>query len=319
MRVYKAFNLCIACEFPLPELIEAEGVSDVIVQFGKIDDATASRHNGGQNFVGEIPEVGEFFIHNGREIIINPLPGVEEALLRTVLLGPVLCVLLRQRGLLVLHASCIDINHKGVAFMGGSGWGKSTLATAFHTQGYDVLTDDVMPIQIKTGQPVVFPSYPQFKLSPEAATSLGHDTKSLLPVSQNSFKVAYKLSCGFQQSPLPLHHIYVLDKGSEHKITRIKPQEAFVELVRHTRAISSISEQKFMANHLHFCSELIKNVRFSRFTRKPSLGDLPKLVKLVEDDLAELTEQDEYSALKAQQTGSHWLYKQTRHTQASLL
>jgi hypothetical protein len=315
MKSYKAYNLCIASELQLPELMETEGKPDVIVRFGKVDNATAMRHDGGQNFLGEVPEVGEFFIHQGREILMNPVPGVEEALLRTVLLGPVLCVLLRQRGLLVLHASCIDINHKGVAFMGGSGWGKSTLATAFHTKGYDVLTDDVLPIEIKTGQPVVFPSYPQFKVCPEAATSLGHDTKSLLPVSQNSFKVAYKLSRGFQQTPLPLHHIYVLDKGSEHKITRIKPQEAFVELVRHTRAISSISEQEFMADHLHFCSELIKNVRFSRFTRKPSLGDLPELVKLVEDDIGQLIEQDDCSLLKAPQTGMG-LYKQSRHTQA---
>jgi hypothetical protein len=297
MKFYKAYNLCIASELLLPELIPTEGEPDVIVRFCKVDNATAMQHDSGQNFVGEIPEVGEFFIHDGREILMNPLPGVDEALLRTVLLGPVLCVLLRQRGLLVLHASCIDINHKGVAFMGGSGWGKSTLATAFHTKGYNVLTDDVLPIQIKTGQPIVFPSYPQFKLCPEAATSLGQDTKSLLPVSQNSFKVAYKLSRGFQQTPLPLHHIYVLDKGSEHKITRIKPQEAFIELVRHTRAISSISEQEFMAEHLHFCSELIKNVRFSRFTRKPSLGDLPELVKLIEDDLAQSYQNDSTNAL----------------------
>ncbi|MGH8000395.1 MAG: hypothetical protein ACREPR_13430 [Brasilonema sp.] len=286
MKSYKAYNLCITSELRLPELIETKGEADAIVRFGKVDHATAMQHDSGQNFVGEIPEVAEFFIHQGQEIVINPVPGVDEALLRTVLLGPVLCVLLRQRGLLVLHASCIDINNKGVAFMGASGWGKSTLATAFHNHGYNVLTDDVLPIQIKTGQPVVFPSYPQFKLWPEAATSLGQDTKSLLPVSQNSFKVAYKLSRGFQQTPLQLHHIYVLDKGSEHKITKIQPQEAFVELVRHTRAISSITEQEFIADHLHLCSELIKNVSFCRFMRKPSLGDLPTLLKLIEDDLA---------------------------------
>lgn len=144
MKSYKAYNLCIASELQLPELIETKGEPDVIVRFGKVDNATAMRHDGGQNLLGEVPEIGEFFIHDGREILMNPLPGVDEALLRTVLLGPVLCVLLRQRGLLVLHASCININHKGVAFMGGSGWGKSTLATAFHTKGYDVLTDDVM-------------------------------------------------------------------------------------------------------------------------------------------------------------------------------
>jgi hypothetical protein len=316
MKFYKAYNLCIASELQLPELIEFEGEPDVIVQFGKVDNAIPMQQEGGKNFVGEIPEIGEFLIHDGREIVMNPLPGVDEAVLRTVLLGPVLCVLLRQRGLLVLHASCIDINHKGVAFMGGSGWGKSTLATAFHTQGYAVLTDDVMPIQIGSGQPLVFPAYPQFKIWPEAATSLGQDTESLSPIFQNATKLAYKISRGFQQTPLHLQRIYVLDKGTEHKITSLQPQEAFVELVRHTRAISSVTEAEFMAFHLHFCTELVKKVGFCRFTRKPSLADLPELVRLVEDDLAELDQQDDCAALKAPQTGSLGLYKQSLPTQA---
>lgn len=292
MKFYKAYNLCIASELQLPELIETEGEPDVIVRFGKVENSTAMQQERGKNVVGEIPEVGEFFIHNGQEIVMNPLPGVDEALLRTVLLGPALCVLLRQRGLLVLHASCIEINHKGVAFMGGSGWGKSTLATAFHTQGYAVLTDDVMPIQMTPGQPLVFPAYPQFKICPEAAVSLGHDTKSLLPISQNASKLAYKISRGFQENPLPLQRIYVLAKGSNHEITRLQPQEAFVDLVRHTRAISLITDPEFMASHLRLCTELIKNISFCRFTRKPSLTDLPELVRLVENDLAQINCQD---------------------------
>ncbi|MGB3758766.1 MAG: hypothetical protein WBA07_20675, partial [Rivularia sp. (in: cyanobacteria)] len=170
-----------------------------------------------------------------------------------------------------------------------SGWGKSTLATAFHTKGYDVLTDDVLPIKVEKNQTVVFPSYPQFKLCPDAATSLGHDTNNLLPVSTNSFKVAYKLNKGFQQHPIQLQQIYILDKGKEHKISSLQPQETFVELVRHSRAMKSVTEQQFFAEHLHLCSELIKNVRFCRFTRKPSLADLPKLMELVEEDLACLT------------------------------
>ena len=239
--------------------------------------------------MGGFPEIGDFLIRDGKEIIIEPVAGVDDSLLRTVVLGAVLCVLLRQRGLLVLHASCININHKGVAFMGSSGWGKSTLATAFHTKGYDVLTDDVLPIKVEKNQAVVFPSYPQFKLCPDAATSLGQDTQNLLPVSKNSFKVAYKLDKGFQQNPIPLQQIYILDKGKEHKITSLQPQETFVELVRHSRAMKSVTEQQFFAEHLHLCSQLIKNVRFCRFTRKPSLADLPKLIELVEEDLACLT------------------------------
>ncbi|KAB8320251.1 hypothetical protein SD81_001080 [Tolypothrix campylonemoides VB511288] len=292
MKLYQAYNICIASELLLPELMESEGKPDVIVQFGKINDTSETQHDGGNTFQGEVAEVGKFFIQRGREVVIDPVLGVEEALLRTILLGPILSILLRQRGLLVLHASCVDINNKAVAFMGGSGWGKSTLAAAFHTKGYDILTDDVMPIEFVSDSPIVIPAYPQFKLFPEAVTSLGQDTEGLSPVFQNSPKLSYKFERGFQQTPLPLKRIYVLDKGNAHNITNLQPQEAFVELVRHTRAISLVTNPEFVTSHMGLCSELIKNVSFYRFTRKPSLTDLPELVKLIEDDLAQIKTKD---------------------------
>lgn len=285
MKSYQVFSLYITSELDFPELLEVECKADVNIKFGKVNETAIEKENS-KTAIGELPEIGKFLIRDGKEIIIEPVKGMDDSLLRTVILGPVLCVLLRQRNLLVLHASCININNKGVAFMGGSGWGKSTLATAFHTKGYDVLTDDVLPIKIEQSQAVVFPSYPQFKLCRDAATSLGQNTQELLPVSKNSFKVAYKLDKGFQQLPIPLQQIYVLDKGKEHRITSLQAQETFVELVRHTRAMKSVTEEEFFAQHLHLCSELIKNVRFCRFTRKPSLTDLPLLINLIEEDLA---------------------------------
>lgn len=292
MKTYQAYNLCIASELLLPELIESEGKPDVVVRFGKLDNDNHRQHDGGSKFQGAVEGVGEFFIDRGREVIIDLMPGVEEALLRTILLGPILSILLRQRGLLVLHASCVDINNKAVAFMGGSGWGKSTLAAAFHTKGYDILTDDVMPIEFVCDRPIVIPAYPQFKLFPEAVASLGQDTEGLSPVFQNSPKLSYKFERGFQQTPLALKRIYVLDKGTAHNITNLQPQEAFVELVRHTRAISLVTNSEFVTSHMRLCSELIKNVSFCRFTRKPSLTDLPELVKLIEDDLAQINTKD---------------------------
>ncbi|WP_414565660.1 MULTISPECIES: hypothetical protein [unclassified Anabaena] len=286
MKVYKAFNLYIASEILLPELIESAGNPDVIVRLGKLDNTTGKEFDLGNNFQGTVAEVGGFLIYQGQEIVIDPIPGVDESLLRTILLGPILCVLLRQRGLLVLHASAVRINNQAVAFMGGSGSGKSTLATAFHTKGYDVLTDDVMPIQVGTGKPLVFPAYPQFKLWPEAATSLGEDINNLSPIFPNGPKLSYKVSQGFQQTPLPLQKIYVLGKGERHEITQIPTQQAFVELVRHTRAITLITDPEFQASHLRLCTDLVKNVGFCHFIRKPSLADLPELVKLVEEDLA---------------------------------
>ena len=46
------------------------------------------------------------------------------------LLGPVMGVLLRHRGVICLHASAVAINGRAVAFVGPPGAGKSTMAAA---------------------------------------------------------------------------------------------------------------------------------------------------------------------------------------------
>lgn len=289
MKIYQGYNLYIASDLEIPELTEADEKPDVIIKFGQVDNKTIEQSNNSDYLIGEMPHVGKFCLKKGCEIIVEPLPEVDEGILRTVLLGPILCILLRQRGLLVLHASAVNIKGKAIAFIGGSGWGKSTLATAFHTEGYNVLCDDVMPVQISTKQPLVFPAYPQFKVWKDAATSLGHNIENLSPIFKDAPKLSYRFSHGFQQTPLPLHQIYVLDKGDEHEIIPINAQEAFVNLVRHSRTIDLPLHQDFVMNHLKLSTELIKQVSFRRFIRKPALEDLPELVQMIVNDVVKIT------------------------------
>ena len=155
MYVYKAYNLCIHSEIPLPELIPSQGNPDVIVRFGEVDNIPEKILAQDNCLSGNLPDICKILFRAGEEIIIQPEPGIDEHKLRMSLPGSAMAVLLQQRGLLVLHASSVAINNQAVAFMGHSGWGKSTLATAFHTQGYDVLTDDVLPIKIEENQAIV--------------------------------------------------------------------------------------------------------------------------------------------------------------------
>ena len=289
MYFYTAYNLGIQSELFLPELIPTKREIDVVLRLNNYNNfLQGKKNNGGNYFRGSVEGLASFLVRDGREIIISPEPGIDEGILRPLILGPIMSIVLRQRGLLVLHASAVNINNRAVAFMGHSGWGKSTLVTAFHTKGYEVLTDDVLPIEINVNGSLVFPSYPQFKLLPDAATSLGQDTESLSPIFKDAPKLAYQVTSGFAQNPLPLQRIYVLAKGTQHQITNLQPQQGFVELVRHSRAMSLINAAEFIAAHMRLCSELIKNVRFCRFTRKPSLADLPQLINLVKHDLEKI-------------------------------
>ena len=68
--------------------------------------------------------------------------SVEEA--ATYLLGPVLGLLLRFRGITCLHASAVAIDGSVIAFVGAEGAGKSTTAAAFARAGFAAVSDDVV-------------------------------------------------------------------------------------------------------------------------------------------------------------------------------
>ena len=286
MYVYKAYNLCIHSEIPLPELIPSQGNPDVIVRFGEVDNIPEKILAQDNCLSGNLPDICKILFRAGEEIIIQPEPGIDEHKLRMSLPGSAMAVLLQQRGLLVLHASSVAINNQAVAFMGHSGWGKSTLAKSFHAQGNNILTDDVMAVKSDGNSQLVLPAFPQVKMLPDTAESFGYSEGSLPALYENARKVAYKFKEGFQTEPLPLKRIYVLGKGTDHEIIKLSPQEAFAELVRHTRATSILSHDNFAVSHLHHCANLIKNVSICRFIRKPSLEDLPLLVELIKEDLA---------------------------------
>jgi hypothetical protein len=285
MYVYRAYELGIHSEIQLPELIAQEVPADVIVRWGKLANDRTCKSNGGDYFLGEVPELGTFLVKAGREIVIDPLSGVDEAVLRTLILGPILCILLRQRGLLVLHASGFASNEGAVAFIGESGWGKSTLVEAFHACGYGVLTDDVMAIDIASDRPHVLPGYPQVKLWDSAAKAIGHVPESLPLLHSQTQKRIHRLTHSFHDISMPLQRIYVLDRGDRHAIMPLEAQAGFLELVRHSRAVSLLTSPEFQQTHFQQCVALAKSVPICRLQRQFSLAALPTLVKLIEADL----------------------------------
>ena len=133
-------------------------------------------------------QVGAFLVRGGKEIIVDAISGVEESLIRLPLLGMVLAAVLQQRGLLVLHASAVAFNGDAVAFLGGSGWGKSTLAATLYARGHPLVADDLVAVDVGGREnPIVLPGFPQLKLLPEAAAASLGDDAELLPRLASGF------------------------------------------------------------------------------------------------------------------------------------
>lgn len=259
---------------------------DVTVQFRKIEQFEQDKPRDNLFFIGETPGVGTFLVSDGAEIVIDSPPGIDESLLGALFLGPLMAVLLRQRGLAVLHGSSVATDRGVIAFVGDSGAGKSTLARSFYNRGYGVLTDDVMAIDLAGNAARVIPGYPAVKLFPETASFLACDENVNKPVPTHTAKHYHPVVSRFPQNPLELRHIYVLVNAESDSIEALPPREAFVELVHNSRAVTLLRDSQSRAMHLSQCTRLAAAVPMFRLRRHRALSFLPELVRLIEDHLA---------------------------------
>lgn len=231
--------------------------------------------------------VGTFLIRHGREIVVAPEPGVEDALIRLFFLGPVLAILLQQRGVLVLHASVVSVDGFVVGFMGEKGWGKSTTAAALNARGHALVADDILAITLGSdGIAMVQPGPPHFKLWPEAAAaSFGDNPESLSRLHSQIEKRERLANTCFIEQPLPLRHLYLLERGNQLESISMPPAAALLALVRHSYLSGIMKSIDGLNANFRQCAQLAERIPVSALKRPIDLGSLGNIARLVEQDV----------------------------------
>ena len=288
---YCAYGLGIKSCIPFLELQEEEVIEQSVeIKFGKVNGLTGEATLKSNNFSANRDEIlffledaGSFFIQKGMNIIIDPISGVKENVLRNYILGASLAMLLYQRDYLILHASTVMIGNNCVSFLGSSGWGKSTLAATLCAKGHRLISDDVCAINLNKDLPKVYPAAPQIKLCLDAANFIKNDLNGF-EILENVFdKIPYLVKNKFSKEPIPLKHIYVLTDDDKEEIYPLALQETLVELIRHTYRIQMITSLD-PSSHFLKCVNLAKAVPVSLLKRRRDLELLPKLVDMLERD-----------------------------------
>ncbi|MCP1092525.1 aldolase [Bacillaceae bacterium OS4b] len=185
----------------------------------------------------QVPGAATFKIQEGNEIIVSPISDASEDKIRLYILGTCMGILLLQKKVLPLHGSAIEINGKAYAFIGESGAGKSTLAAAFLKEGFQLLSDDVIPVSLsKDNEPFITPSYPQQKLWQESLQAFGIEKKGYQPLFERETKFAVPVTSSFSKEPLPLSTVFELVKTEHGEVTlqKINQLERFRTLFCHT-------------------------------------------------------------------------------------
>ncbi|OLE21913.1 MAG: hypothetical protein AUI36_34175 [Cyanobacteria bacterium 13_1_40CM_2_61_4] len=222
-------------------------------------------------------------IRGGQAVVIHTTPGLEESMLRLLLLGPAFALLLQQRGNLVLHAAAVAVRGAAVGLLGASGSGKSTLAAALHDRGHRLFADDYIALHQRASGSVVHPGFPQLKLWPDSAAALGHNPDRLPRLHPNAEKRTRRVTRRFARRPAPVGQLYVLTEGDCLQIERLSPRDALIELVRHTYA-ARLLQQLDASQHFLQCAAVARAVPVARLTYPRRLELLTEVAHLVETD-----------------------------------
>jgi hypothetical protein len=295
---YSAYGLKIESVFALPELgaarAEGEDSPDVMIRIGPLPaiDELSWTQSGPFSWVAEdaywleVRGVLRLLVRNGTEMVIEPAPGVDDDSLRTFVLGSGFGALLFQRGYLVLHGNAIRVGDQCLICIGPSGAGKSTVSAMFLQRGYQVLADDVVPVDI---QGRALPGFPRIKLWQDAAEHLALETKGLRRVRPMVEKFNLLVAQPYDGPPLPVRWIYILDTERKPEITlepvrgmqRLKPLRENTYSIRMIRSSAAKSEQ------LKQCAKLAIGIRLSRISRPAGGFSAGAMVDRMLADMAE--------------------------------
>lgn len=291
---YNAFGLTVLSEIYLPELPKVKIANDLIDVSIKRVDLTGvwsdlSKFN--KNFVirenvvmFRVPEKAIFLIQNGNEIFVSPINDSDEDYHRLYILGTCMGAILMQRKILPLHGSAIAIDGKAYAFVGDSGVGKSTLASAFLKKGYQLMSDDVIPVKFSDENiPMVTPAYPQQKLWMESLNQFGMESGQYKPIVERETKFAVPVSTQFAYQELPLAGIIELVKTDEAeiRITPITNMTRFHTLYTHTYRNFFLAGSGLMDWHFATSAKMVNQLSFYQLQRPVSRFTAYDLTELI--------------------------------------
>lgn len=283
-------------ELPAPQSTET-GPAEVTIRQARlacnpgrrIDDGLIQYTLDGSTWLLHYRDTGTFCLCGTDTILVDALPQASPERVLRRLLGSVFGLLLRRRGLMVLHANVLARDGVAILLLGASGAGKSTLSGALRRRGYRVLSDDLGVIDLSTGGCLVRCGLPHLKLRQDSEAALGTSNDGQATWSAFAGKTIQTLETEASGDSVPARALYVLEPGPEIALDALVEREALLALIRHAHLPRSLDVTGCAARHFHQAGRIVREVPLYRLVRGTRLSTLPTLVHTVETHLAHAT------------------------------
>ncbi len=264
--MHKIFNAVIASSIRLPELPQiksATALGTPTITFRVFDQCRVAFHKPhwihhwygdeessevaisiacqNERYLLRFPGLADFVLELGSASIqCYPFPDIPAETVRHLLLDQVIPRFMGHQGNLILHASATLLpDDTGIAFLGKSGWGKSTLASSFHQNDAILVTDDSLLLGVKNKQLVGTPAYAGARLWKDSAEKIFPNRSDLTSVSHFSEKKRLILpNPGDCFTEIDLKLIFLLQDPVESitedgiKIERLEGGDAIMALIK---------------------------------------------------------------------------------------
>ena len=250
-----------------------------------------SFHRTEDGYLLRFPRLADFSVDRaGQQVQVWPAPGIGDATIEHLYLNQVQPLAWSKQGRLVLHGSAVEIDRQGVAFIGRSGLGKSTLAASFASSGFRFLSDDGLMLEESGGAYSILPHHPSIRLWQDSQAALIDPAVEPAPAVQYTNKARIMAGTGiaFCDQPLPLRRVYFLGPGNldTPHFHRMKPSEALVGLVKNSFMLDT-DEREMLSSHFDAFSRLAEQPVYFGFDYPRSFGALPRVREAIVRHLAQ--------------------------------
>jgi hypothetical protein len=307
-RAYYLYGLCLRSEWPLPyPRTPAPFLADVRLNRGTSSDfadALKEVHAeteqactfgvplaDGRTYL-RWPDAFEFLISaDGRTIVARSFRRSSREAFHTYLLGQALSFALVKQGLDPLHATVVLVDGVAVAFLGDSGYGKSSLSAAFVQAGHRLLTDDLLVLSEHGAGFIGYPGPPRIKLFPKMARIVLRSGARGTRISNKTLKLLIPLGARQTvESAAPLGAAYVISRPGNDRthvtIRRLTKRRACLALLRNTFN-TSVTDAGRLTRQFSLAAKVAVAVPVSSIAYPRSVRLLPAVKKAI---LADLTQ-----------------------------
>lgn len=287
-------NLPFHCEFLLPAKTDA--TPDVTVRYGTVpmdlQGAIASEDSWkfgscwqaapGRFLLKGGQRSGRFLVEDGNRVTVKRNSEAKDERLLLHFLHPVSAALFRQRGVLALHASAVNVDGGAIVLCGKSGAGKSSTLAAMLRNGTRMISDDLTILHRSTeGLIEIVPGPSMLHLWDHTAHALDIDTSRLHRHPGRRCKIVVPTRSENGQ-PAPLRKLFIIEPCPEENISvlHLSGTEKFDALIECIHGPFFLEEHP---DNPSFLSAAARQVDIFRIRRPEHRWSLDEVVKVILD------------------------------------